>query len=139
MPGIYVQAQRLSSATKAFESEMHSKSPQDLAKVVNDLIETFEAEPPEFIVDTHKMHFPWNRPPLELWPRTRHGFLPLDQKIIEQYDASYSKQIHDQIEPDEALRYKAMKPFRDFVMERYQIVNRQFGNHVLFKLKSDKN
>jgi len=37
-------------------------------------------------------------------------------------------------DPDEAKRFRAMKPFREFVMKNYQIV-RAFGQHVLFQHK----
>ena len=36
------------------------------------------------------------------------------------------------IEPAEAERYEAMKPFRDFVMNNYRIV-KTYGQHVLFE------
>ena len=34
---------------------------------------------------------------------------------------------------DEALRYEAIKPLRDFVMTNYHVV-KIFGDHVLFEL-----
>lgn len=134
-PGIYVQAQRLSSAPKAFEGTMHTLSPEMLSARVAEILGAFEKQPPKFVVDTHKSHFPWNRPPLELWPRTRNGFLPADNRqLIQQYDAAYAKMLREQIEPDEALRYGAMKPFRKYVMNNYRIVQ-AFGQHVLFERK----
>ena len=39
--------------------------------------------------------------------------------------------------PEEARRYEAMKPFRDFVMRNYEVVPKRFGMHVLFRLKGD--
>jgi hypothetical protein len=39
--------------------------------------------------------------------------------------------------PEEAKRYEAMKPFRDFVMRNYEVVPKQFGMHVLFRLKDE--
>jgi len=133
-PGIYVRAQRFSPTPNAFTSEMHVISPQALSEMIAELLADFEKEKPKFVVDTHKRHFPWNRPPLELWPRTREGFLPPDKKSISKYDAMYKKMLQERINPDEALRYEAMKPFREFIMKNYSIVY-TFGQHVLFKLK----
>jgi len=135
VPGIYVQAQRLSPTPKAFEGVMHTLSPDVLSERVDDILGSFEKEPPKFIVDSRKDHFPWDRPPLELWPRTQKGFLPANEQVISQYDAMYAKMLREQIEPDEALRYEAMKPFREFVMKNYKIVQRPFGTNVLFQRK----
>ncbi len=157
VPGIYVQAQRLSSVPNAFEGTMHTMSPTALSKRVEAILSAFEKEPPKFMVDTHKSHFPWNRPPLELWPilpkgfmgMKEAGFLPANKLIIDRYDAAYSELLREKIEPDEALRYEAMKPLREFVMNNYQIaefsqyvrtrdgwlVHRVFGENVLFERK----
>ncbi len=134
VPGIYVAAQRLSPTPKAFEGTMHTLSPQVLTERIDEILDAFKKEPPKFIVDSRKDHFPWDRPPLELWPRTQKGFLPAVPQIVSQYDALYSKDLREKIEPDEALRYEAMKPFREFVMKNYKIV-RPFGTHVLFQRK----
>ena len=149
VPGIYIQAQRFSPAPKAFEGTMHTQSPQALSKRVDEILAAFEKHPPKFIVDTHKIHFPWDRPPLELWPKTPQGFLPLNKIVIDKYDESYAKMLHDNIDADEALRYKAMKPLRDYVMNNYEVaelsqyvrarngrfVNRMFGENDIFKRK----
>jgi len=135
VPGIYVKAQRFSSVPKAFEGTMHTLSPKALSERIEEILSAFEKQPPKFIVDTHKRHFPWDRPPLELWPRTQKGPLPLNKQIIDAYDAEYSKMLRERIEPDEALRYEAMQPFREFVMKNYKIVRRPFGQHVLFERK----
>ncbi len=134
VPGIYVQAQRLSSASKAFEGTMHTLPPAELARRVRELLDAFKKDPPEFIVDTRKVHFPWDRPPLELWPLVRQQFLPLDPTTIQQYETAYAQQLAQAIEPDEAARFKAMKPFRDYVMQNYRIVG-LFGEQVLFQRK----
>jgi hypothetical protein len=157
VPGIYVQAQRLSSVPGAFEGTMHTLSPEVLSNKIEAIMNAFENEPPEFIVDTHKVHFPWDRPPLELWPIVRKGFigmketsfLPANKQIIDRYDARYSEILHKQIEADEALRFEAMRPFREFVMNNYEIselsqyvrtrddrlLHRMFGENVVFKRK----
>ncbi len=134
-PGIYVAAQRLSPAPKAFEGTMHTISPEVLSERIDEILSAFEKEPPKFIVDSLKSHFPWDRPPLELWPRTQKGFLPASQEIVSQYDAMYAKILREKIEPDEALRYEAMKPFREFVMKNYKIVRTFVNPHVLFQRK----
>jgi hypothetical protein len=134
-PGIYVAAQRLSPAPKAFEGTMHTLSPEVLSERIDEILSAFEKEPPKFIVDSRKNHFPWDRPPLELWPRTQKGFLPAVPQIAGQYDVMYAKMLHENIEPDEALRYEAMKPFREFVMKNYKIVRQFINPHVLFQRK----
>ena len=135
VPGIYVAAQRLSPTPKAFEGTMHTLSPKVLSERIDEILNAFEKEPPKFIVDSRKDHFPWDRPPLELWPRTQKGFLPAVPQIVSQYDALYSKELSEKIEPDEALRYEAMKPFREFVMKNYKIVRTFVNPHVLFQRK----
>jgi hypothetical protein len=55
-----------------------------------------------------------------------------DPREVAAYDAGWSKMLETRIEPEEAERYQAMKPFRDFVMNNYRIV-RQYGNHILFE------
>ena len=104
-----------------------------LSKKVDQLLTEFGKCPPKFVVDTHKVHFPWDRPPLELWPRTRNGFLPNDKAAIRQYDQAYSQMLRERNGEDEALRYQAMRPFREYIMNNYKIVNRSFGQHVLFE------
>jgi hypothetical protein len=74
IPGIYVQAQRMSSAPKAFEGTMHTLPPAELAARVRELLDAFEKEPPKFIVDTQNRHFPWDRPVLQLWPSVANGY-----------------------------------------------------------------
>jgi 4-amino-4-deoxy-L-arabinose transferase-like glycosyltransferase len=166
IPGIYVQAQRMSPAPKAFEGMMHTLPPPKLAARVRELVDAFEKAPPKFIVDTHKIHFPWTMPPLELWPNVKNGasllapppktwddlfnaldakrgdlvgdgFLrPDDPDAIGRYDAAYEKALRSQkrIDPDESLRYEAMRPLREYVMKNYRIVN-TFGAEVLFQHK----
>jgi 4-amino-4-deoxy-L-arabinose transferase-like glycosyltransferase len=87
IPGIYVQAQRMATAPKAFEGMMHTLPPQQLAERVQEIVAAFEKKPPKFIVDTKKIHFPWTRPPLELWPSIGNGLrllpsLPRDREQL---------------------------------------------------------
>jgi 4-amino-4-deoxy-L-arabinose transferase-like glycosyltransferase len=140
VPGIYVKAQRFSSASKAFS--MPRPAPPVLAELVATLLSEFEKEMPKFIVDTRKRHIPTERPPYELWPIAPKGFmgaekprfLPLDENVIAVYDKQWAQMLRTEFDQDEALRYEAMKPLREFVMNNYRIV-RLFGQHVLFELK----
>ncbi len=171
VPGIYVEAQRMSPAAKAFEGNMHTLSPGELSARVQELLDAFEEDQPRFIVDTLKIHFPWDRPPLELWPSLRNAFrllqylgrLPSDQNrlqqvllqtyriqpgdltsdgflradrraAVERFETVYQQLLAAKW-PDEARRFEAMKPFRDYVMQNYRIVSELTGQHVLFVRK----
>ncbi len=139
-PGIYVSAQRFSSAAEA--SMIPQLPPQKLSEIVTGLIAEFEQEQPKFIVDSRKRHVPMDRPPHELWPIApkgfmevkKAGFLPLDKGVIAAYDKWWSNELRKRFGEDEALRYEAMQPFREFVMKNYRIVQ-PFGQHVLFERK----
>ena len=142
VPGIYVFAQRLSPTSKAFEGTMHTLSPQVLSQRVDEILQAFKKEPPKFIVDTRKRHFPWDRPPLELWPILPPGFAgikqpqplpPQDENLIAAYDKFHCQKLQS-IDPTEVLRYQAMKPLRQYVMNNYRIVQ-TFGAQILFQRK----
>jgi hypothetical protein len=171
VPGIYVEAQRMSPAAKAFEGNMHTLPPEQLSARVQELLAAFEKDPPAYIVDTLKIHFPWDRPPLELWPSLRNavgllqylGRLPSDRNqwqqllfqtyriqpadltqdgfvradrpaAVARFDAAYEAMLATRW-PDEARRFEAMKPFRDYVMQHYRIVSELSGQHVVFVRK----
>lgn len=156
-PGIYVKAQRLSSAKKAFESEMHVKSPKALKNEISKLLKAFKKNPPEFIVDSRKSHYPWTGFPFELWPTTRNGLLPNQKRHIQRYDADVTKMIVEKLGKkfgkkfgkDEAARYKEMGAFRKYVMDNYELVKQTgsmqtpegrkpvdlFSPHRVFRLK----
>jgi len=156
-PGIYVKARRFSSATKAFS--MPRPAPQVMEKIVEGLIEEFEKEPPKFIVDSRKRHVPMERPPYVLWSIAPKGFmgikqnwfLPPNQNLIDEYDMQWARMLRTQFDEDEAARYEALKPLREYVMKNYEIaepqyfvpvkdqrliLHRLFGQHILFKLKN---
>ncbi len=130
VPGIYVQAQRLSAAPKPFEGTMHTLPPAVLAERVQEILRGFEKDPPKFIVDTRKSHFPWDRPPLELWPITSFAgqnqvtFLPSNPAVVAAYDKSWTQALRQNWGSDEAARYEAMAPLRRYVMQNYRIVER---------------
>jgi hypothetical protein len=136
-PGIYVQAQRLSNAPKAFEGNMHTVSPEELSVRVQDLLDAFAEQPPKFFVDSRKRHFPWNRPNLELWPKMpdqqRNKNVFIDPRIADSFDQAYGKMLTERVDADEAGRYAAMKPLRDYVMQNYSVA--WDGAHAVFKRK----
>ena len=136
VPGIYVKAQRLSSAARAFTSTMHIRTPDELAEMVAGLLAEFEKEPPRFFVDTHNIHFPYDgRPPLELWPIMQYQILKKAGSQAIEPDEAYAEWLTKNVDADEAGRFRAMKPFREYVMKNYKIVQ-VFGQHVLFELKN---
>ena len=138
IPGIYVRSQRLSAARNASYSDMHVNSPVQLGRYCVWLIEDFEKNKPKFIVDTQKMHFPNDRPPLELWPRTSKGFLPNNQIAIESFDKSYMNFLTEKINAEEAERYKAMGDIRQYIRDNYRIVNlKSIGRIVVLERKKD--
>jgi len=136
VPGIYVKAQRLSSAARAFTSTMHIRTPEELAEMVAGLLAEFEKEPPRFFVDTHNIHFPYDgRPPLELWPIMQNQILKKAGSQATDPDEAYAEWLTKNVDADEAGRFRAMKPFREYVMKNYKIVQ-VFSQHVLFELKN---
>jgi hypothetical protein len=125
---------------RAYESGMHVMPPQQLAGRIRRLVGQLEQNPPRFIVDSLKRHFPFDRPPFELWPMVpanlfgndRPQLLSRDRRMIEAFEQAYSRMLAQQFDDAEAERFAAMKPFRDFVMTRYRPVG-QFGGHRLFE------
>jgi hypothetical protein len=141
-PGIYVRAQRISASPQAFEGNMHIVPPPNLAGIVYSLTTAFIQHPPKFIVDSRKREFPWNVPPMELWPQVPKnfqgkwpGFLAANPQIIEQYEKDYAAFLAKQVSPEEAGRFMAMKPFRDYVMRNYDVAQ-TFGIHIVFVRKT---
>jgi hypothetical protein len=137
-PGIYLAAQRFSAASAA--CCMPRPAPQVLSQIVGQLLEEFKKQTPKFIVDSRKRHVPTNRPPYELWPIVPQGSLGAEKphfvqpNEVDAYDKAWNQLLREHFDEDEALRYEALKPLREFVMKNYQIVQ-MFGEHVLFKLK----
>jgi len=157
VPGIYVQAQRFSSASRAFTTTR--QAPQVLAQDVITLLDEFKQAMPKFIVDTRKRHIPTERPPYELWPiappgfmgAKQPGFLPQNNKtVVDAFDRVWSEMLTTQFDEQEAERYSILAPFREFVMTNYNIVqprrfvavsawpflrHRMFGEHIVFERK----
>ncbi len=139
IPGIYIEAGRTSASDWPFTSEMHTLAPEALARRVKQMIEDFEKARPTFIVDTRKGHFPWDRPPLELWPtvptavvtpRPPHRRvrlqtpLPADPRQVRRYERQYAQMLREQIDADEAARFEALAPLRAYLREHYEVVTR---------------
>jgi hypothetical protein len=69
-PGIYVQAQRFCPSTLAAYSDMHTDRPEDVKRQISKLVDELRADPPKFIVDSQKVHYPFgDHPVYDLWPQ----------------------------------------------------------------------
>jgi hypothetical protein len=144
VPGIYLSAQRFCPAPNAFESEMHAKSPEQLEKLIDGLLADFEKEMPKYIVDSRKQHLPLDRFRFELWPIVPKGFmglpetnfLPNNPQMVSEFEKQWSQLTRERFGDDEARRFEVMGKFRKFIRENYNI-DRIFGEHVVFKLKSE--
>ncbi len=69
MPGIYIQAQRSSPTKNPSYSDMHIDKPARVAGLIKNIMAGFTANPPKYIVDTQKLHFPYyEHPNFDLWP-----------------------------------------------------------------------
>ncbi|MFC1851263.1 glycosyltransferase family 39 protein [candidate division CSSED10-310 bacterium] len=141
-PGIYVQSQRLSATRYAFTSEMHVTDPERFSVMIQGIVSDFEKRRPKFIVDSRKQHFPWNRPPLELWPNLPPGCRSLkeeelqsahDPALLTQYELTWSAYLRKQFGNDEAERFLVMKPLREYIRKRYKKIL-QIGPHVLIEM-----
>ncbi len=143
VPGIYISAQRFSSSPVAFESEMHTKSPQQLEQVVDGLLDAFGKEMPKYIVDSRKQHLPLDRFKFELWPYVPQGFmgfqkgqlLPDDPQVVAEFEKQWGEMTRERFGDDEARRFEVMGKFRKFIREHYQ-TDQIFGDEIVFKLKS---
>ncbi|MGD0571520.1 MAG: glycosyltransferase family 39 protein [Sedimentisphaerales bacterium] len=143
VPGIYLSAQRFSSSPVAFESEMHTRSPQQLEEVVDGLLSAFGREMPKYIVDSRKQHLPLDRFKFELWPIVPQGFmgfqkvqpLPNDPQVVAEFEKQWGQMTRERFGDDEARRFEVMGKFRKFIREHYEI-EQVFGDEIVFKLKS---
>jgi len=60
--------------------------------------------------------------------------LPNNPAIVMQYEQEYRQMLAEQVGEDEAARFDAMKPLRDFVMNNYEPAQ-AFGPNIVFRLK----
>ncbi|MGA2914995.1 MAG: glycosyltransferase family 39 protein [Sedimentisphaerales bacterium] len=143
VPGIYLSAQRFCPAPVAFESEMHTKSPQQLEQMIDELLSYFKKDMPKYIVDARKQHLPLNRFKFELWPIIGYSsqgqpqFLPPDPQMVEKFEQQWEQITRERFGDDEAKRFEIMGKFRKFIRDNYDIVQ-MFGDCVVFKLKNSK-
>jgi hypothetical protein len=143
VPGIYLSAQRFSSSPNAFESEMHTRPPQQLEQIVDGLLASFNKEMPKYIVDSRKQHLPMDRFKFELWPIVPQGFmnfpktmpLPNSPQIAAEFDKQWGEMTRERFGNDEARRFEIMGKFRTFIREHY-VIDQVFGDEIVFKLKS---
>ncbi|MFC1782094.1 ArnT family glycosyltransferase [Planctomycetota bacterium] len=149
-PGIYVQSQRISPTREAVYGNMHSDTPRAVGLHVRQIVRELRADPPKFIVDPQKKHYPYyDHPNFDLWPRgvgpdKKEVFLPaaLTPAQIEQLnqwveDQSFGMMTGQPPHPDhpngpipadrarrlaadERARHEEMYPLREFVMQNYQ-------------------
>lgn len=63
---------------------------------------------------------------------TKEGLLRPDPAAIERYDTAYEKILREKVEPDEALRFEAMKPLRDYIMNNYRLAQ-ILGDECVFE------
>jgi len=142
IPGIYLSAQRFSSSANAFESEMHTRPPQQLEQVLDGLLDAFGKEMPKYIVDSRKQHLPLDRFKFELWPIVGYSaqrqpqFLPPDSQTVAMFEQKWGEMTRERFGDDEARRFEIMGKFRKFIREHYEI-EQIFGDQVVvFKLKT---
>lgn len=141
-PGIYVRAQRMAPIPRAYESQMHVTPPPQFARQIQHLVSQLENTPPRFIVDSLKRHFPFDRPPFELWPivpqdmfgNPQPRLLSSDPREVEAFENAYADMLRQRFGEDEAQRFDAMKPFREFVMTHYRFAG-QFESHMLYEYR----
>jgi len=142
VPGIYLSAQRFSSTPNAFESEMHTRSPEQLEQVIDGLLGCFKKEMPKYIADSRKQHLPLDRPKFELWPiigYTSQGqpqFLPADPQMVAEFEKQWGAMLQNRFGEAEKRRFEIMGKFRKFIRENYEIAQ-LFGDIVVFKLKNE--
>lgn len=65
----------------------------------------------------------------------REKINPAQERIYKQLTRWNINSLMDMADPDEALRYEAMKPLRQYVMKNYKFVAQQFGQNLLFERK----
>lgn len=164
IPGIYVQAQRFCPAKEAAESNMHTDPPRRLGGKIDALVEQLRNNPPLFIVDSQKMHYPYNTHPVfDLWPRTsgkEPKFWPVRPDLTEKFNQQLNQQVEKYVygalthpkrpagplDPEKARRlaqlerqrHEQMLPLRNFVMTNYKPVFGPKSGMFLFKLKNSK-
>lgn len=160
-PGLYVAAQRFCPAMQPAYSDMHTDSPKRVAKKIRRLLKDFEAKAPRFIMDSQKMHYPYNTHPVfQLWPtgkiaEDKVGFI--DPVTYRENRGQFMERVENytfqalrlpnrpggplaeeqarRMARTERQRHEAMEPLRDYVMKQYQPVVPANSPMMLFRLK----
>ncbi len=160
-PGIYVHSQRLCPTIYPSESNMHSDSPDKLKNKIDKVVSDLNSNPPLFIVDSQKRHWPYYSPIFDLWPRNGKTGKHMVSNKYDKHKAS----IYDSVElnsykvmtdsrrsggamPEdrarklaqkERARHEVMASLRLFVMENYLPLARQpIKRMYVYKLKHKK-
>lgn len=163
-PGIYVESHRSCPSRIASYSNMHSDNPQAVSANIKDLLEDMKKNPPFYIVDSQKMHYPfYDHPVFDLWPTMPLGLgneqdrkILTDKNEIAYYIQNYDKFVEkacislttnsrhsggpvdkekaEELAKMEVQRHECMLPLREFVMQNYTPYKR-FANMVLYKRK----
>lgn len=88
MPGIYIQAQRSNPTKNPSYGNMHTDNPARVAGLIKNIVAGFKENPPKYIVDSQKIHFPYyEHPNFDLWPswedkkKTRPNFRVFPQDL----------------------------------------------------------
>ena len=165
VPGIYVAAERFSPAKMAVYSDMHTDWPYRLGELIEGMVGQLEADPPRYIVDSQKMHFPFNdHPVFDLWlyRRDQDGrvqFRPGRKDVLEAVNPRQNQWVEEQTyrlltRPNrgggavpsekartqagwERQRHEAMLPLREFVMLNYRPITLPMkSNMFVFEYKS---
>ncbi|MCP4711070.1 MAG: hypothetical protein GY869_20820 [Planctomycetes bacterium] len=145
-PGIYVMSQRDSASNEAVYGNMHSDPPEAVGRTIEGILNRLEAQPPKFMVDSQKSHYPYyDHPNFYLWPSVvasnQAGVYMTEAFHASQKEAgldwveqiSYTlmtapNHANGPIEESRArelaqmerARHKAMLPLREFVMQNYE-------------------
>jgi hypothetical protein len=69
-PGLYVESKLMCPSSRPAESNMHTTQHGTLAIQTERLVKELKLNPPRYIVDSQKIHFPfYDHPVFDLWPR----------------------------------------------------------------------
>jgi hypothetical protein len=99
---------------------MHTLAPEVLSERVDEILTAFEEDPPKFIVDTHKRHFPWDRPPLELWPTMSNGLSLIPNRPADRKQLGYALLRIFNVQPGDLTQEGYLRPDRSDAVRRYE-------------------
>ena len=145
-PGMYVMSQRDSATNRAVYGNMHSDPPDTVGRTIADIVRQLEAEPPKFIIDAQKLHYPfYDHLNFDLWPRGRDSggqlvYMPVESLVSQREDmldfaeteafkmmtaaghanGPIAENRARELAQMERARNEAMFPLREFVMRGYE-------------------